>query len=278
MNPPQPPECQICGDPMVSDLVVCYRCDTPHHRECWKFNGKCSTFACGHTRFRGERPSRNRKKKFGKHCPLCLAPHRATRKKGLDDQANCKTCGKTFLLKDAFSRKGAQRLKRSRKVNLDVKSGEVVRESSHDIKEKPKPRMVPQNSHLPGCAPLPVSTSQKHVTGIRPCARVLMLFRFGRIGGWLLGFLLLGILCLNVLGAGTLNDSTLELCLFAIIPGALWLSLAILFFSLVRKIWRMEHNCPKCGEKRGRFRKPHDYYFACWNCDYEYLLEEISTE
>jgi hypothetical protein len=43
--------CQVCGEEIRDDLVFCRRCKTPHHRECWQYNGMCSVFACGETRF-----------------------------------------------------------------------------------------------------------------------------------------------------------------------------------------------------------------------------------
>ncbi|HXX94467.1 MAG TPA: RING finger protein [Planctomycetota bacterium] len=46
-------ECRICGSVLAEGhrVVSCSRCRTPHHLECWKYNGRCSTFACGETRF-----------------------------------------------------------------------------------------------------------------------------------------------------------------------------------------------------------------------------------
>jgi hypothetical protein len=44
--------CQICGSKIEADVrVVCRRCSTPHHKDCWEFNGRCSTYACGEKRF-----------------------------------------------------------------------------------------------------------------------------------------------------------------------------------------------------------------------------------
>ena len=40
-------DCPICGDPIESQLVTCVSCKTPHHRDCWDYNGRCATFACG---------------------------------------------------------------------------------------------------------------------------------------------------------------------------------------------------------------------------------------
>jgi hypothetical protein len=43
--------CEVCGTELSKGRVVrCARCRTPHHEECWEFNGACSTFACGETR------------------------------------------------------------------------------------------------------------------------------------------------------------------------------------------------------------------------------------
>jgi len=43
-------KCLICGE-RFKKLVPrarCYRCDTPHHDECAKWNGlRCSVFGCG---------------------------------------------------------------------------------------------------------------------------------------------------------------------------------------------------------------------------------------
>ncbi len=45
--------CQVCGTPLSRGAVVrCAKCSTPHHRDCWEFNGRCSTFACGETKTR----------------------------------------------------------------------------------------------------------------------------------------------------------------------------------------------------------------------------------
>ncbi len=40
--------CPICGD-LLSGFpsVHCAACETPHHRQCWTYNKRCATFACG---------------------------------------------------------------------------------------------------------------------------------------------------------------------------------------------------------------------------------------
>jgi hypothetical protein len=46
------PRCQICGSEIAEDARVnCRRCGTPHHKDCWEFNGQCSTYACGEKRY-----------------------------------------------------------------------------------------------------------------------------------------------------------------------------------------------------------------------------------
>lgn len=46
--------CKVCGTAMASGAVVrCAKCATPHHRDCWQFNGRCAVFACGESKMRG---------------------------------------------------------------------------------------------------------------------------------------------------------------------------------------------------------------------------------
>lgn len=44
--PSGPPVCTICGEVVASSHVVCNRCRTPYHRDCWKFAGECATYGC----------------------------------------------------------------------------------------------------------------------------------------------------------------------------------------------------------------------------------------
>jgi hypothetical protein len=43
-----PATCKVCGEPIdESEIVVCASCNTPHHRDCWEYNGsKCSIYGC----------------------------------------------------------------------------------------------------------------------------------------------------------------------------------------------------------------------------------------
>jgi hypothetical protein len=41
-------DCRICGHPLEGSLVQCGRCLTPHHADCFRYNGRCSVYACGH--------------------------------------------------------------------------------------------------------------------------------------------------------------------------------------------------------------------------------------
>lgn len=49
--PDGPVICKVCGDDLDHEVVICRRCRTPHHRECWHYYGACSTYGCGETRF-----------------------------------------------------------------------------------------------------------------------------------------------------------------------------------------------------------------------------------
>ncbi len=44
-------ECQVCGWAMEQRVVLCSKCRTPHHEECWTWNGACSTYGCREIRF-----------------------------------------------------------------------------------------------------------------------------------------------------------------------------------------------------------------------------------
>lgn len=41
--------CRICGEEMQAEIVVCRRCQTPHHRDCWEYAGGCATYGCRET-------------------------------------------------------------------------------------------------------------------------------------------------------------------------------------------------------------------------------------
>jgi len=57
--PPDPaqPSCLVCHGGLGSDVVYCYRCGTPHHRECFRYAGSCSVYACGSRRYRRAAPA-----------------------------------------------------------------------------------------------------------------------------------------------------------------------------------------------------------------------------
>lgn len=50
-GPDGPVICKVCGDDLDHEVVICHRCQTPHHRECWQYYGACSTYGCGETKF-----------------------------------------------------------------------------------------------------------------------------------------------------------------------------------------------------------------------------------
>jgi hypothetical protein len=39
--------CPVCGTPVGDVRVICRECRTPHHGDCWTYNGGCAIFACG---------------------------------------------------------------------------------------------------------------------------------------------------------------------------------------------------------------------------------------
>jgi hypothetical protein len=39
--------CQVCGTDAAGRTVLCGSCRTPHHEDCWRYVGRCSTYGCG---------------------------------------------------------------------------------------------------------------------------------------------------------------------------------------------------------------------------------------
>ncbi len=44
-------KCQYCGCQIEGPVVFCSTCDTPHHKECFMDNGRCTTYACDNTTY-----------------------------------------------------------------------------------------------------------------------------------------------------------------------------------------------------------------------------------
>ncbi len=41
-------KCQVCGEMIAQeDIVLCSRCRTPHHHDCWSYGEGCSVYGCG---------------------------------------------------------------------------------------------------------------------------------------------------------------------------------------------------------------------------------------
>lgn len=38
--------CPVCATSLAHDVVACARCETPHHRECWRYAGRCAVYGC----------------------------------------------------------------------------------------------------------------------------------------------------------------------------------------------------------------------------------------
>jgi hypothetical protein len=43
--------CKVCGDEIHEQMVVCRRCKTPHHLDCWEYTGACSVYGCRESRY-----------------------------------------------------------------------------------------------------------------------------------------------------------------------------------------------------------------------------------
>lgn len=44
-----PVTCPVCAQSVDATESRCARCQAPHHRECWSYNGCCGIYACrGH--------------------------------------------------------------------------------------------------------------------------------------------------------------------------------------------------------------------------------------
>lgn len=39
--------CPVCSSPVSASVVLCMKCQSPHHADCWSYAGGCSTYACG---------------------------------------------------------------------------------------------------------------------------------------------------------------------------------------------------------------------------------------
>ncbi len=50
--------CKVCGDTIDHDMVCCQRCKTPHHHDCWTYNGACSVYGCQETQYVAPRSAR----------------------------------------------------------------------------------------------------------------------------------------------------------------------------------------------------------------------------
>ena len=43
-------QCPICRQAAGADSILCSRCGTPHHSDCWSYLGSCGLFGCGERR------------------------------------------------------------------------------------------------------------------------------------------------------------------------------------------------------------------------------------
>jgi hypothetical protein len=40
------PVCPVCGEPIGVAPTICPECETPHHWDCWEYNGGCAIYGC----------------------------------------------------------------------------------------------------------------------------------------------------------------------------------------------------------------------------------------
>jgi hypothetical protein len=46
------PLCPVCRSELGDDVILCWRCRTPHHRRCFRYTGECAVYACKCRRYR----------------------------------------------------------------------------------------------------------------------------------------------------------------------------------------------------------------------------------
>jgi hypothetical protein len=39
--------CPVCACGIEAEAVLCCKCETPHHTDCWEYAKRCATFGCG---------------------------------------------------------------------------------------------------------------------------------------------------------------------------------------------------------------------------------------
>lgn len=47
-------QCNVCGKTLEDNLAYSCKCETPHHKECIEYNGKCSVYGCDSIKYKGE--------------------------------------------------------------------------------------------------------------------------------------------------------------------------------------------------------------------------------
>lgn len=54
--------CPVCASSLDGAVTECRTCRTPHHHECWRYAGGCSTYACGQRQADGPRSRESAKR------------------------------------------------------------------------------------------------------------------------------------------------------------------------------------------------------------------------
>lgn len=44
--------CRVCGEGFDGPVVLCRECGAPHHKDCWRYLGRCTVYGCSGRKFR----------------------------------------------------------------------------------------------------------------------------------------------------------------------------------------------------------------------------------
>jgi hypothetical protein len=62
--------CPVCGCELGTDTISCHLCVSPHHTDCWNYNGGCATFGCPE----GINQAKAKELARVDTCPVCSRP------------------------------------------------------------------------------------------------------------------------------------------------------------------------------------------------------------
>lgn len=117
-------ECQVCKNKFneTDDVVVCPRCGTPHHRECWNLNNSCINTSLHDEGFFWQFPSTSKK----------VVPSAISQ-----NTMNCKNCGKENPVGEPVCISCGERLyfSDSRIENQEKGQSESINNNPYDVND-----------------------------------------------------------------------------------------------------------------------------------------------